>query len=88
MAGMVIVFLIGLTLANVFPLIFALTVERYSDRSNEISGLMIMAVSGGAVLPLLIGWLTDSYSLTAGLFVLVFSAVYLLAISVFAAKRS
>ncbi len=87
-AGMVIMFLIGLTLANVFPLIFALTAERFSDRVNEISGLMIMAVSGGAVLPVLIGWLTDSYSLTAGLFVLVFSAVYLLAISVFAAKRS
>ncbi|MFZ4547821.1 MAG: MFS transporter [Bacteroidales bacterium] len=87
-AGMVIVFIIGLTLANVFPLIFALTVERYSDRANEISGLMIMAVSGGAFLPLLIGWLTDSYSLTAGLFVLVLSAVYLLAISVFAAKKA
>jgi MFS transporter, FHS family, L-fucose permease len=87
-AGMAVVFVIGLTLANVFPLIFALTVEKYSDRTNEISGLMIMAVSGGAVVPLLIGWLTDSYSITAGLFLLVLSAVYILSISVFTSTKS
>jgi len=86
-AGMIIVFVIGLTLANVFPLIFALTIQKYSDRSNEISGLMIMAVSGGAVIPVLIGWLTDSISLTAGMLVLVFCAVYLLSLSLFAASR-
>lgn len=88
MAGMVIIFLIGLAMANIFPLIFAITVERYADRANEISGLMIMAVSGGAVVPLLIGWLTDSYSITAGLMVLVLSAVYILTLSVFASKKS
>jgi len=88
MAGIVIIFVIGLAVANVFPLIFALTVKRYSDRANEISGLMIMAVSGGAVVPLLIGWLTDSFSITAGLFVLVLSAVYIFSVSVFASKTS
>ena len=87
MTGMIVVFLIGLTLANVFPLIFALTIQKYSDRANEISGLMIMAVSGGAVIPLLIGWLTDSVSLTAGMLVLVFCAVYILSLSVFASAK-
>ena len=86
-AGMIIVFGIGLTLANVFPLIFALTIQKYSDRANEISGLMIMAVSGGAVIPLLIGWLTDSISLTAGMLVLVFCAVYIFSLSVFASSK-
>ena len=87
MTGMIVVFVIGLTLANVFPLIFALTIKKYSDRANEISGLMIMAVSGGAVIPLLIGWLTDSMSLTAGMLVLVFCAVYILSLSVFASAK-
>jgi fucose permease len=87
MTGMIVVFVIGLTLANVFPLIFALTIQKYSDRANEISGLMIMAVSGGAVVPLLIGWLTDSISLTAGMLVLVFCAVYILSLSVFASAK-
>jgi len=87
MTGMIVVFVIGLTLANVFPLIFALTIQKYSERANEISGLMIMAVSGGAVIPLLIGWLTDSMSLTAGMLVLVFCAVYILLLSVFASAK-
>jgi fucose permease len=48
---------------------------------------MIMAVSGGAVIPVLIGWLTDSMSLTAGMLVLVFCAFYLLALSLYASAK-
>lgn len=87
MTGIIIVFIIGLTLANVFPLIFALTIQKFSNRANEISGLMIMAVSGGAVIPLLIGWFTDSVSLTAGMMVLVFCAAYLLFLSLIASSK-
>jgi fucose permease len=76
MTAMVIIFIIGLTVANIFPLIFSLSVERYPVRTNEISGLMIMAVSGGAVIPLLIGSITDNVGVTAGMFVLIACAVY------------
>jgi len=76
MSAMVIIFIIGLGVANIFPLIFSLSVEKYPVRINEISGLMIMAVSGGAVIPLLIGSLTDNVGVTAGMFVLVVCAVY------------
>jgi len=31
--------------ANLFPLIFSIALEKMPDRANEISGLMIMAVS-------------------------------------------
>ena len=78
MFAMVVIFVIGLGVANIFPLIFSLTVEKYPLRANEISGLMIMAVSGGAAIPPLIGFLTDSMNLTAGMFVLVVCAAYLL----------
>jgi MFS transporter, FHS family, L-fucose permease len=78
MTAMAVIFIIGLGVANIFPLIFSLTVEKYPLRANEISGLMIMAVSGGAAIPPLIGLLTDTVSLTAGMFVLVVCAVYLL----------
>jgi len=40
------VFLIGLAVANIFPLVFSITVEKYPTRINEISGLMMMAISG------------------------------------------
>lgn len=79
--ALALVFLIGLFAANIFPLVFSITVKRYPERANEISGLMMMAVSGGAVVPLLIGWLTDTVSITVGMFVLVASALYILVAS-------
>lgn len=88
-AAMVIIFIIGLGVANIFPIIFSLTVEKYPLRSNEISGLMIMAVCGGAVLPLLMGWISDmTSSVTAAMMVLVVAIAYLLIVSLFSGKNS
>jgi MFS transporter, FHS family, L-fucose permease len=81
MTAMAIIFIIGLGVANIFPLIFSLTIEKYPMRTNEISGLMVMAISGGAAIPPLIGFLTDSIGLTAGMFVLVVCAAYLLVLA-------
>ncbi len=88
MIALVIIFIIGLGVANIFPLVFSLTVERYPKRANEISGLMIMAVSGGAVLPPLMGWVADIASVTASVFVLVASIVFILAVSLKDLKKN
>ncbi len=64
--AIMLMFIIGLAAANIFPLIFSITVNKYSQRANEISGLMIMAVSGGAFIPPLVGKLTDLFGVTAG----------------------
>jgi fucose permease len=88
MLAMGVIFVIGLGVANVFPLIFSLTVEKFPSRANEISGLMIMAVSGGAAVPPLIGFLTDKVSLTAGMFVLVACAAYLFFLAVIRSKKA
>jgi MFS transporter, FHS family, L-fucose permease len=88
MVAMVVIFIIGLGVANIFPLIFSLTVGKYPLRANEISGLMIMAVSGGAAIPPLIGFLTDYVGVTAGMFVLVVCAVYLLTLAIFNLKKA
>ncbi|MDL2227304.1 MFS transporter [Odoribacter sp. OttesenSCG-928-L07] len=47
--------LIGIGFANIFPLIFSMCIERYPDKSNEISGLMTTAIVGAAFVPLLTG---------------------------------
>lgn len=87
MVAMVIIFIIGLGVANIFPIIFSLTVEKYPLRSNEISGLMIMAVCGGAVIPPVMGWISDQTgSVTAAMMVLVASITYLLLVSRFVGK--
>ncbi|MBK7215414.1 MAG: MFS transporter [Bacteroidales bacterium] len=88
MMAMGVIFVIGLGVANIFPLIFSLTVEKYPLRANEISGLMIMAVSGGAAVPPIIGLLTDNVGLTAGMFVLVACAAYLFFLAVARSKKA
>ncbi|MGO8927512.1 MAG: MFS transporter [Limisphaerales bacterium] len=49
----------GLGFANIWPMLFSITVEERPERANELSGLMCMAISGGALVPLLMGWLLD-----------------------------
>jgi len=81
------VFLIGLTVANIWPLVFSLAVGKYPERSNEISGLMMMAISGGAVIPLLVGWLGDISNVTVGMSVLVACMIYLWVVSMYCLKK-
>jgi len=52
--------LIGMGNSNVFPIIFSRALMYMPERNNEISGLMIMGISGGAVFPLLMGIASDS----------------------------
>jgi fucose permease len=49
----------GLGFANIWPMLFSITVEERPERANELSGLMCMAISGGALVPLLMGLLLD-----------------------------
>ena len=81
--ALIIIFMIGLGVANIFPLVFSLTVEPYPERANEISGLMIMAVSGGAVLPPLMGWIADITTVTGSIMVLVISICFILLVSLY-----
>jgi FHS family L-fucose permease-like MFS transporter len=85
--ALALMFSIGLASSNIFPLIFSLTVRKYADRANEISGLMIMAVSGGAFIPPIVGYFTDSISITAGMLVFAVCSVYLLGLSFYALKK-
>ncbi|TNF47110.1 MAG: MFS transporter, partial [Bacteroidetes bacterium] len=82
-----VMFLAGLASSNIFPLMFSLTAGKYVTRANEISGLMIMAVSGGAFIPPLVGKIADISSLTLGMYVFAACAAYLVFVSVYAYKK-
>ena len=86
-AALGIIFIIGLGISNIFPLVFSLSVGRYPERANEISGLMIMAVAGGAVIPPIMGLISDNFGVTASLFVLVASILYIGYSSIYASKK-
>ncbi|MGE5126113.1 MAG: MFS transporter [Betaproteobacteria bacterium] len=71
----------GLGFANIWPVLFSLTVEARPERGAELSGLMCMAIFGGAVLPPLMGRINDSYGLFAAFLVPLAGFAYLLALS-------
>lgn len=74
---------IGFALANTFGIALGLALSRYPEKTTEINGLMIMAVSGGALTPPLMGW---TGSVSGALAVLVACILYMLALSVYSLK--
>lgn len=77
----VFIFSIGLGFANIFPLIFSITVDAMPERSNEISGLMVTAIIGGAIVPIIFGGVADMLGLMAGFAVPGLCMVYILYIA-------
>ena len=73
------IFLLGLTVSNIFSIIFFKALLHKPAFRNEISGLMMMGIIGGALVPLEIGIVTDSLGLTSGMLVLGVCMIYLLA---------
>ena len=85
--ALTLMFLMGMASSNIFPLIFSLTAGKYPGRTNEISGLVIMAVSGGAIIPLITGGITDMFGITTGMLVFVLCALYLLFVSIYSVRK-
>ena len=54
------IFLAGLAFGNIFPLIFSIAIDDMPHRSSELSGLMVMAIVGGAIVPSLMGLVADA----------------------------
>jgi MFS transporter, FHS family, L-fucose permease len=67
-------FLVGLGFANIFPLVFSIAVDSMPQSANELSGLMVTAIVGGAVLPPLMGVVADHASVRLG-FLVPFAAI-------------
>ncbi|HYX07963.1 MAG TPA: MFS transporter [Bacteroidales bacterium] len=85
--GITAIAVIGLGFANVFPLIFSITIDHMPERSNEISGLMVTAIIGGALVPLVTGLVADMFTLMAGFIVPALCLFYILIISLNKANR-
>lgn len=86
LVAFVAIMVIGLGAGNLFPIIFTMALAKMPDRSNEISGLLIMAVSGGAFIPLAMGYVSSVFGPMASLFVIGGCMVYLLWVSFYVRK--
>ncbi|MCK4818635.1 MFS transporter, partial [bacterium] len=72
------IFLTGLGFANIFPLIFSITVDKMPERTNELSGLMITAIIGGAFVPLLFSGVADlTGNIIYGFFIPIVCFIYI-----------
>jgi MFS transporter, FHS family, L-fucose permease len=50
-----------------FPTIFTLAIERLGPLTDKASSLLVMAIVGGAIVPLVTGHLADTTSLATSL---------------------
>lgn len=53
-------FVIGLGFANIFPLIFSIVVDSMPEHANALSGLMVTAIVGAAIVPPVMGFVSDA----------------------------
>lgn len=51
----------GAGYANLFSIIFSLALKRVPDKSNEVSALLIVGIAGGAIVPPVLGLITDTF---------------------------
>jgi fucose permease len=81
------IFIIGISCANVFSIIFSFAIQKDQRRSNEISALMIMGVSGGAIILPFQGLINDNFGFFAALSVLLLCLIInLLITNIFSEK--
>jgi FHS family L-fucose permease-like MFS transporter len=77
---------VGLCNSIMFPLIFALSSEGLGERTAEGSGLLCVAIVGGAVVPLVTGHVADMTSLTTAMLVPVLCYVGIFAFGIYARR--
>jgi FHS family L-fucose permease-like MFS transporter len=77
---------VGLFNSIMFPVIFTVTLERSTASAESTSGLLCMAIVGGAVLPPLVGKIADTAGLHVGYFVPAVAYIAIAAIAFAAAK--
>jgi FHS family L-fucose permease-like MFS transporter len=75
--AMISFFVAGLGFANIFPLVFSITVESMPEHTNELSGLMVTAILGAACVPPLMGLVADRSSWQAGFLVPLAAILYI-----------
>jgi FHS family L-fucose permease-like MFS transporter len=77
---------VGLFNSIMFPTIFALAVEGMGERTPQASGIICLAIVGGAIVPLTTGWAADHVGLSLALLVPAACYVWIAFYGLFVAK--
>jgi MFS transporter, FHS family, L-fucose permease len=72
------IILVGFFNSIMFPSIFTLGVAELGPLTGDGSGIMIMAIVGGAIIPLAQGWIADKIGIHHAFFLPVICYLYIL----------
>jgi fucose permease len=75
---------IGFFASVMYPIIFSLALNSVSEHHGSFSGILVTGIIGGAIVPLIIGWLGDHVGLRNGMFFLYLTMGYILSIGFWA----
>jgi FHS family L-fucose permease-like MFS transporter len=62
-------FLLFFLMSIMFPTIFALGIKDLGEKTKKASSFIVMAIVGGAIFPMFMGWIADISSMAIGFFV-------------------
>ena len=68
---------VGFFASVMYPIIFSLALNSVNEHHGSFSGILVTGIIGGAVIPLIIGWLGDHLGLRTGMFFLYITLVQL-----------
>jgi FHS family L-fucose permease-like MFS transporter len=74
----------GFFASVMFPVIFSLALNSVSEHHGSFAGILVTGIIGGAIFPLLIGWLGDHFGLRTGMFLLYVTMGYILSVGFWA----
>ena len=80
--------LVALGFANIFPLIFSITVDAMPERANELSGLMVTAIVGGAFIPPITGAIADASTVLLSFVVPLVCLIYIAWVALMSVKKA
>lgn len=72
------IILVGLFNSIMFPTIFTLSIEGLGEHTSQGSGILCMAIVGGALIPLLMGYFADTIGIQTAFIIPLLGYVYIL----------
>jgi fucose permease len=85
---LVCIFASSLGVAAVFSLLFGWAFEHLPSKTNEASSLLVMGVSGGALIPPIIGFMTTRFGTVGAISVLLVTIAYALILMMMYRKKA
>jgi FHS family L-fucose permease-like MFS transporter len=76
--------LVGFFASVMYPIIFSLALNSVTEHHGSFSGIIVTGIIGGAIVPLIIGWLGDHLGLRIGMLFLYLTMGYILSIGFWA----